>query len=109
MPSETGPASFTPEPCRVVVALGGNAITRPGDDGSVGQDYANLKRSLSSVLSLVQRGYQDVYTDYRGHAEEVLETDEIPSGYRFYVRRYFQLIRPREGGDGQPQETPSDE
>lgn len=44
----------------------------------------------------VSRSYRDVYTDYSRHAEEVLERDEIPPGYRFYVRRYFQLIRPRE-------------
>ena len=44
------------------------------------------------------RSYQRVYTDYSDHAEEVLERDEIPGGYRFYVRRYFQLIRPREAG-----------
>jgi hypothetical protein len=44
----------------------------------------------------VSRGYERVYTDYSSHAEEVLETDEIPRGYRFYVRRYFQLIRPRD-------------
>ena len=42
------------------------------------------------------RGYQDIYTEYETVAEQVLEKDEIPSGYRFYVRRYFQLIRPRE-------------
>jgi hypothetical protein len=29
-------------------------------------------------------------------AEEALNKDEIPGGYRFYVKRYFQLIRPRE-------------
>jgi hypothetical protein len=44
----------------------------------------------------VGRGYQKVYTDYRTVAERVMEQDEIPPGYRFYVRRYFQLIRPRE-------------
>jgi hypothetical protein len=54
------------------------------------------------ILGAADRGfastpYRDVYTDYENHAEEVLERDEIPSGYRFYVRRYFQLIRPREG------------
>lgn len=58
------------------------------------------------IMSSAQRGfanrsYQDVYTDYSGHAEEVLERDDIPQGYRFYVRRYFQLIRPREGVEGQ--------
>lgn len=53
------------------------------------------------IMSSAQRGfanrpYEETYTEYRGHAEEVLERDEVPPGYRSYVRRYFQLIRPRE-------------
>ena len=44
----------------------------------------------------VGRGYQKVYTDYRNVAEQVMSQDEIPPGHRFYVQRYFQLIRPRE-------------
>jgi hypothetical protein len=44
----------------------------------------------------VGRGYKKVYTDYQTVAEEALGHDEIPPGYRFYVRRYFQLIRPRD-------------
>ena len=50
----------------------------------------------SAQRGFASRGYRDVYTDYSGHAEEVLERDEVPPGYRFYVRRYFQLIRPRD-------------
>ena len=42
------------------------------------------------------RGYRKVYTEYHQVAEESLAKDEIPGGYRFYVKRYFQLIRPRE-------------
>jgi hypothetical protein len=54
------------------------------------------------VMSAADRGFADegyrkVYADYRGHAEAVLEQDQVPSGYRYYVRRYFQLIRPRTG------------
>ena len=41
-----------------------------------------------------------VYREYHTVAEEALNKDEIPGGYRFYVRRYFQLIRPREEGGG---------
>ena len=53
------------------------------------------------ILDAADRGfvtssYRKVYSDYRSHAEDVLERDEIPPGYRFYVRRYFQLIRPRD-------------
>ena len=44
----------------------------------------------------VSTPYRKVYTDYRDHAEDVLEKEEIPGGYRYYVRRYFQLIRPRD-------------
>lgn len=40
--------------------------------------------------------YRAVHQDYREYAERVLEHDRIPGGYRFYVRRYFELIRPRE-------------
>jgi hypothetical protein len=42
------------------------------------------------------RGYKKVYTEYHQVAEESLAKDDIPGGYRFYVKRYFQLIRPRE-------------
>jgi len=50
----------------------------------------------SAQRGFASRDYRDVYTDYSGHAEEVLEQDEVPPGYRSYVRRYFQLIRPRD-------------
>ena len=42
------------------------------------------------------KGYTRVYTEYHTVAEEALGKDEIPGGYRFYVRRYFDLIRPRD-------------
>ena len=58
--------------------------------------------SSEVVFGAAERGftgsrYQKVYTQYRTVAEDVLEQDTIPAGYEFYVRRYFQLIRPREG------------
>ncbi len=45
------------------------------------------------------RGYQKVFREYETVAEEALGKDEIPGGYRFYVRRYFELIRPRDGSE----------
>ncbi len=41
-------------------------------------------------------GYKKVYTDYHTVAEQQINKDQVPDGYRFYVHRYFQLIRPRE-------------
>ena len=54
-----------PKP-RVVVALGGNAITRHGEEGSIQQDYANLRRSLSAVVDLIEGGKQVVLTHGNG-------------------------------------------
>jgi hypothetical protein len=53
------------------------------------------------ILGAAEKGfattrYRKVYGEYHNVAEESLAKDEIPGGYRFYVRRYFQLIRPRE-------------
>ena len=44
------------------------------------------------------RPYREVYSPYWDRAREVLHQGEVPPGYRSYVRRYFQLIRPREEG-----------
>ncbi len=51
---------------RVVVALGGNAITRPGDRGTVDEDYRNLDRSLEGVARLLGAGYELVLTHGNG-------------------------------------------
>lgn len=53
------------------------------------------------ILAAAERGfkgspYKKVFTDYRTVAEQQINKDKIPDGYRFYVQRYFQLIRPRE-------------
>lgn len=53
------------------------------------------------ILSAAERGfkgapYKKVFTQYRTVAEEQINKEQIPDGYRFYVNRYFQLIRPRE-------------
>jgi hypothetical protein len=37
-----------------------------------------------------------VFDDYHVAVEESLDLTEIPPGQRRLVRRYFQLIRPRE-------------
>ncbi len=40
--------------------------------------------------------YQDVFADYEAIAEEVMEREQVPDGYRHYIERYFQLIRPQQ-------------
>ncbi|MEO7327035.1 MAG: hypothetical protein ABI193_00550 [Minicystis sp.] len=53
------------------------------------------------ILSAAERGfkgtgYKKVFTKYHTVAEQQINKDQVPDGYRFYVHRYFQLIRPRD-------------
>jgi hypothetical protein len=71
------------------------------DVSAAGTDSGEGTASAEVIYGAAQRGfvgkdYEQVFTEYQSVAERVLEKDEIPPGYRFYVRRYFQLIRPRE-------------
>lgn len=65
-PSPPSPPQPADAPRRIVVALGGNAITRPDQEGSVAQDYENLQLSLDSVTRLIVAGHQVVITHGNG-------------------------------------------
>ncbi len=69
--------------------------TRVEGEQQAGPSRSQVIESASSD-GFAARGYEKVFTEYERHAESVIERDEIPGGYRFYVRRYFQLIRPRD-------------
>jgi hypothetical protein len=65
------------------------------------RDTRRGKSRREVILAAARRGfrgagYHDVFVQYRTVAQAHLEQDRIPDGQRFYVRRYFQLIRPRE-------------
>ncbi|RYZ02124.1 MAG: hypothetical protein EOO73_32910 [Myxococcales bacterium] len=70
-------------------------VTAAGVDSGQGAASAEVIYGAAE-RGFVGRGYQKVFTDYETVAEQVMTQDEIPPGYRFYVRRYFQLIRPRD-------------
>ena len=50
----------------VVVALGGNAITREFEEGNIYQQFANTRRSLLSVLEMIAEGYRVILTHGNG-------------------------------------------
>jgi hypothetical protein len=41
------------------------------------------------------RNYRRVYRDYQQVIEDVLQREDVPLGYKYYVKRYFDLIKPR--------------
>jgi hypothetical protein len=84
--------------------ISGDATAAKGethDVSAAGIDTGQGAASAEVIHGAAERGfvgkeYRDVYREYETVAEQSLEHDQIPPGYRFYVRRYFQLIRPRE-------------
>jgi hypothetical protein len=87
---------------------GGNprgASTDP-DMGTVDVEAAAADTGSGKVAEQVIRSaadkgfrgsnYKKVYQDFNTRAEARIKNEGIPDGYRFYVQRYFQLIRPRE-------------
>jgi hypothetical protein len=51
----------------------------------------------ASQEGFTSQAYRQLHQEYWDHAREVIHAGEVPPGYRSYVRRYFQLIRPRDG------------
>jgi hypothetical protein len=66
-----------------------------GADSAQGGSRSQVIQGASE-RGFASKGYKKVYTEYHQVAEESAAKDEIPGGYRFYVKRYFQLIRPRD-------------
>jgi hypothetical protein len=65
-----------------------------------GKDGAGPSRS-QTILGSAEKGfastsYKRVYGDYTAVVEEVMSKEKVPPGYRFYIKRYFQMIKPRE-------------
>ena len=50
---------------------------------------------MAASDGFASRAYQEVYVQYAEAAESALEAEEIPAGFKRFVRRYFQLVEPR--------------
>lgn len=65
-----------------------------------GKEGAGPSRSQtilgSAEKGFASTGYKRVYGDYTAVVEEVMSKEKVPPGYRFYIKRYFQMIKPRE-------------
>ena len=79
--------------------------TDPGmethDVEQLGMETNTGSSASKTIRSAAERGfrgaeYEEWFKKYKTVAEEDMKTEEIPDGYRSYVREYFRLIRPRE-------------
>ncbi|MBI9106604.1 MAG: carbamate kinase [Spirochaetales bacterium] len=49
-----------------VIALGGNAIIKKGENGDIHQQFANTRTSMKPIVNLLQKGYNFVLTHGNG-------------------------------------------
>ena len=50
----------------------------------------------STDAQSTEDSYKEIYTKYHKLSEDALSQEQIPLGYRFYVKRYFESIKPKE-------------
>ena len=65
-----------------------------GVQGEGGSTVQTSKTSAEGQQSAVS--YKDAYTKYQKLSEDALTEEQIPLGYKFYVKRYFESIKPSE-------------
>lgn len=60
-----------------------------GEGASAIQTVTSSPEGQQSSVS-----YKDAYTKYQKLSEDALTQEQIPLGYKFYVKRYFESIKP---------------
>ncbi|MFQ5415390.1 MAG: carbamate kinase, partial [Phycisphaerae bacterium] len=53
-------------PSLIVVALGGNAISKPGQEGNVAEQFDNARTTARQLADLIDAGHQLVITHGNG-------------------------------------------
>jgi len=80
----------------------GDATKKQGNtkDESVSGVQGKGPSIKETIVSAAEKGfssqkYRDVYTRYKPAIEEVINSEKVPSGYKYYVKKYFQKIKPQ--------------
>ncbi|KPL02360.1 MAG: hypothetical protein AMK75_02865 [Planctomycetes bacterium SM23_65] len=87
------------EPTRTDVERTPRALAGTWGDGA---SLIEIVRGAASE-GVATTAYKDVAEAAARLAEDAIHNEDIPLGYRFYIKRYFQLIRPPAEA---PKETP---
>lgn len=54
-----------------------------------------------TILSAAEKGfssqsYKKVYTRYSTQVEEIIRAEKVPAGYKYYIKKYFKMIKPQQ-------------
>ena len=64
-------------------------------EGQLGNGNSRRETILTSAKKgFASTGYKRVYAEYKKVVEEVMTQEKVPQGYKYYVKRYFQRIKP---------------
>ncbi len=85
---------------KAVVAVGGNAITRPGQKGTIPEQYENAERACQDLLALLKQGYDLVLTHGNGpQVGNILLRVEL-SAHEVYTLPLDTCVADCQGGMG---------
>ena len=85
---------------KAVVAVGGNAITRPGQKGTIPEQYENAERACRDLLALLKQGYDLVLTHGNGpQVGNILLRVEL-SAHEVYTLPLDTCVADCQGGMG---------
>ena len=68
-----------------------------GEIGKEGETFVEISKVAESKET-GSTAYREAFSEYAKAALEALSYEKIPLGYRYYVRSYFESIRPGGGG-----------
>lgn len=85
---------------RAVVAIGGNAITRPGQVGTIPEQFANAEQACRDLLVLLEKGFDLVLTHGNGpQVGNMLLRVEL-SAHQVYTLPLDTCVSDSQGGMG---------
>jgi hypothetical protein len=95
-PSDTYGTGHDPNMTGDQTAMSGN-----DKDQSVTGVQGKGTSKRETILAAAQKGfastqYKKVYADYAKVIENVLHSEEVPAAYKYYVKKYFNRIKPHE-------------
>jgi hypothetical protein len=81
----------------------GESTPKSGDikDESLQGVHGKGPSTRETILTAAEKGfanrsYEKVYARYRTVVEEVINAEKVPAGYKYYVKKYFQKIKPQQ-------------
>ena len=85
-----------------VVALGGNAIIKRGERGTVAEQFANTRQALSGIMDLIEEGYHIVLTHGNGPqvGNALIRVEEALASGKAQDRPLGVCVADTEGGMG---------